>query len=63
MTPDMNWKNLDIDTMEPLSLFDKSNDEELEEPSNWKSTPPLLTHIYQQKGIKYIIFRLSTATN
>ena len=53
MTPDMTWKNIQIDHVKPICLFDVTKDEELKETFNWKNTQPLLKHIHQQKGIKF----------
>jgi len=36
MTPVMNWSNIEIDHVKPISLFDVSKDEELKEAFNWK---------------------------
>ena len=42
MTPDMNWSNIESDHVKPITSFDVSNDEELNEAFNWKNTQPLL---------------------
>ena len=53
MTPDMTWDNIEIDHVRPISSFDISDDEQLKEVFNWRSTQPLLKEIHQKKGIKY----------
>ena len=50
----MNWSNLKIDRKKPTCMFDKSNNDELEEVFNWKNTQQLLKEIHQQKGIDVI---------
>ena len=57
MTTEMNWRNIDIDHVRPISSFDVSKDEELGEAFNWKNTQPLLKQDHQQKGTKF--FKLS----
>ena len=51
-TPEMNWTNIELGHVKPISLFDVSKEEKLEEAFNWKNTQPLLQHDYQQKGTK-----------
>ena len=53
VTPDMNWTNIEIDHVKPISLFDLSKDEELGDSFSWKNTQPLLKHDHQQKAIKF----------
>ena len=60
MTPDINWKKIDIGHVRLFSSFDKSNDERLEEAFCWKSTQPSLKEIQQHKGTNFNFFRLST---
>ena len=38
MTPDMKWKNIDIDRVRHISSFHITDDEQLKEPFNWKNT-------------------------
>ena len=52
MTPEMNWRNIDIDHVKSISPFDVSNNEGLRETFKWKNTQPLLKQVPQQKGIK-----------
>ena len=52
-TPEMNWKNIEIDHVKAISLFDVSEDEELRGAFNWKNTQPLLKHDHQKKGTKF----------
>ena len=56
MTPDMNWTNVGIDQVKPITSFDVSNHEELKGIFIWKNTESLLKQVHQQKEIKYIIF-------
>ena len=53
MTPEMNWLNIEIDHVRPISSFDVSKDEELKEAFCWKNTQPWFKEIRSQKGIKY----------
>ncbi len=52
MTPEMNFKNIHIDHVKPISSFDISNDNELLEAFNWKNTQPLLTEDNLRKSNK-----------
>ena len=52
-TPEMNWENIEIDHVEPICLFDMSDDEQLKEAFNWKNTQPLLKKDHQLKGTKF----------
>ena len=52
-TPDMNWKNIEIDHVKPICMFDVSKEEELKEAFNWKNTQPLIKQDHRQKGIKF----------
>ena len=49
MTPDMKWKNFDIVHVRCFSTFDISDDDQLKEGFNWKSTQTLLKKVHQQK--------------
>ena len=51
-THDMNWTNIEIDHVKPISTFDFSKDKELKEAFSWKNTQPLLKHDHQKKGTK-----------
>ena len=53
MTDDMNWNNIEIDHVKPISSFDLSNKDELLEAFNWKNTQPLIKEVHSHKGIKY----------
>ena len=50
-TPEMNCRNIEIDHVKPISLFDVSKDEDLKEAFSWKNTQPLLKKIHKQKGV------------
>ena len=50
--PELNWSNIEIDHVRPISLFDVSKDEELSESFNWKNTQTLLKQDHHQKGTK-----------
>ena len=52
-TPEMNWRNLEIDHVKPVCLLDVYKDEELKEAFSWKNFQPLLREIHKQKGKKY----------
>ena len=41
-TPEMNWKNIEIDLVRPISSFNVTNDEEFKEAFNWIKTRPFL---------------------
>ena len=53
MTPYMTWDNIEIDHVEPICLFDVSQDEKLKEAFSWKNTRPLLKEIQKHKGTKF----------
>ena len=53
MTPETNWKNFEIDHVTPISSFDTSNIEELNETFDCKNTQPLLKEVHSRKGTKY----------
>ena len=52
MTEEMNFNNIHIDHVKPISSFDVSNDDELLEAFNWKNTQPLLKKDNLSKGNK-----------
>ena len=60
MTPKMNWTNIEIDHVRPISSFDIYDDEQLREAFNWRNTQPLLEEIHQKKGTKsdFLDYRL-----
>ena len=60
MTPEMNWRNIEIDDLRPISSFDISKNEQLGEAFNWKKTQPLSKLDHQQKGTKlnFLDFKL-----
>ena len=49
----MNWTNIELDHVRPISSFDISDDEQLKEEFNWKNTQLLLQHDHQKKGTKF----------
>ena len=53
MTPNMNWSNIHIDHINPISSFDVSNEDELLDAFNWKNTQPLLKEHNLRKSTKY----------
>ena len=53
MTPEMIWRNIELDHVKPICMFDISYDEQLKEAFNWRNTQPLIKEIHQKKGIKY----------
>ena len=50
MTGEMNWNNIEVDNVEPISMFDVSKEEELKEAFCWINSQPLLKHDHQKKG-------------
>ena len=52
MTPEMNWSNIQIDHIKPISSFDVSKEDELLEAFNWRNTQPLLKEDNLRKGTK-----------
>ena len=52
MTPDLNWRYFDIDHVKSIWMFNVSDNEDLREAFNWKSTQPLLKEVHQHRGIK-----------
>ena len=53
MTPEMNFNNIHIDHVKPISSFDISNDNELLEAFNWRNTQPLLKQDNLRKSDKF----------
>ena len=53
MTPEMNFNNIHIDHVKPISSFDISNDNELLEAFNWRNTQPLLKQDNLRKSAKF----------
>ena len=53
MTPEMNWNNIHVDHVKPISSFKISNDNELLEAFNWRNTQPLLKIDNLKKSKKY----------
>ena len=53
MKEGMNWSNIHVDHVKPISLFDVSNEEEMLEAFNWKNTQPLLKRDNLIKGNKF----------
>ena len=53
MTPEMDFNNIQIDHVKPISSFDVSNEDELFKAFNWKNTQPLLKEDNLRKGSKY----------
>ena len=49
MSPEMNWRYIQIDSAKPNISFDLSKDEELREMFNWKNMQPLLKNENLQK--------------
>ena len=54
MSSEMNWKNIHIDHVKPISLFDVSKEEDLLEAFYWVNTQPLLKKDNLQKSNKFI---------
>ena len=53
MTPEMDFSNIHIDHVKPISSFDISNEDELLEAFNWKNTQPLLKQDNLKKHTKF----------
>ena len=53
MTPEKNWRNIEIEHVKPLCMSDVSKDEALKESFNWKNTQPMLKEVRQHKGNKF----------
>ena len=53
MSAEMNWTNIHIDHVKPISSFDVSNENELLEAFNWKNTQPLLKEENLRKSNKF----------
>ena len=51
-TPEMNWRNIEIDHVKPICMFNVSEDEQLKEAFSWKNTRPLLKHDHHLQGTK-----------
>ena len=54
MIGEMNWGNIHIDHVKPISSFDISKEDELLEAFNWKNTQPLLKEDNLRKSTKHI---------
>ena len=50
---EINWSNIHIDHVQPISSFDVSKDEELPEASNWKNTQQVFEKDNFRKGRKF----------
>ena len=48
--PDMNWRNIEIDHVKPICLFDVFEDEEIKEAFSMKNTQPPLKNFLSKKG-------------
>ena len=51
--PEIYCSIIDIHHLRPISSFDISDDEQLEEAFDWKSTQPFLKEVRSQKGTKF----------
>ena len=49
----MNWSNKETDRVKPISSFDKTKDDELEETFTWINTQPLLKQVRRCKGTNF----------
>ena len=60
MTPKMNWRNIEIDDVRPICMFDATKDEGLGEAFNWKNTQSILKQDHQHKGTKinFLVYQL-----
>ena len=58
-TPEMNWSNIKIDHVKPISSLDVSKEDELRETLNWSNIQTLIKELESQKGIKFIFVSLS----
>ena len=53
MTPGMNWKNFDNDYVRPISSFDVSNNEGLQQAFLWITNQHSIEKIHQQKRTQF----------
>ena len=53
MTSDMNWNNIELDHVRPLSSFDLTDPEQLKEAAHFSNIQPLLKSDNRKKGSKY----------
>ena len=49
-TPEMNWPNIEIDHVRPISSSDISKEDEIKNTFNWKNKQRLFKQTHQQKG-------------
>ena len=49
----MNWKNIDLDHVRPLSSFDLTDPNQLKEASHFSNIQPLLKQDNRKKGSSY----------
>ena len=52
-TPQVNWMNIELDHVRPLSSFDLTNPEQLKEASYYTNIQPLLKNDNRSKGSKF----------
>ena len=58
MCPEMNWSNIEIDHVKPISSFDVTRDEGMREAFNWMNTQIRMKQVYQHKAINLISSRI-----
>ena len=58
MTPDMNWLNIQLDHVRPLSSFDLKDYEQLKEATHYTNIQPLLAKDNRSKSDRYHEFDL-----
>ena len=52
-SPEMNWKNIDLDHVHPLSSFNQADPNQLKEASHFSNIQPLLKQDNRKKGSRY----------
>ena len=53
MTPEMTWKNIDLDHIRPLSSYDLTDPFQLKEAAHFSIIQPLLKRDNRSKGSRY----------
>ena len=54
MTSEMNWKNIEIDHVKPISSYDAFKDEKMRKAFNWINTQHLLKKFIFKKDLNLI---------
>ena len=59
MAPEMTWKTIDLDHIQPLSSFNLTDSEQLKKAAHYTNIQPLLKRDNQSKGSKFHEYNLT----